>query len=328
VRLLDCDELSPGQAGWIQLDLHQPVVAVRGDRYVLRRPSPGETLGGGMIIDPHPKGRHKRFSDQVINQLETLRRGSPSEVLLQAAVAIGFGSLTEISGKARLEPEQTRLGLQELIDSGQLLLLEKGPISATSDTLAISVLQWKNETQKSLKEVEQYHQTYSLRKGIPREELKSRLKMTTRLFNAAMRNWVNEGLFSENGAFVMRSNFQVRFSSQQQSITTSLWKKFEQSPNSPPSVKECHEEAGEELYNALLDLGELVQISPEVVYRRKDYDFLVKSVQENFGGQPTFTVAQFRDQYNTSRKYALAFLEHLDKIGITIRDGDVRRIRK
>ncbi len=328
VRLLGCDELFPGQTGWIQLDLRQPVVAVRGDRYVLRRPSPGETIGGGMIVDPLPKERHKRFSDPVIFQLETLSRGSPSEVLLQAVMAGGFSSLSEISGKARLQPEQTQLGLQELIDSGQLFLLENGPISPKSDTLAISAKQWKNETQKSVNEVEHYHQNYPLRKGIPREELKSRLKLTTRLFNAAIRNWVNEGLLSETGAFVSRTDFQVRFSSQQQSITTSLLKKFEQSPNLPPSVKECQAELGEELYNALIDVGELVQVSAEVVYRRKDYDFLVESVQEHFGDQATFTVAQFRDQYNTSRKYALAFLEYLDKIGITVRDGDVRRIRK
>jgi selenocysteine-specific elongation factor len=328
VRLLGCDELTPGQSGWLQLELRQPAVAVRGDRYVLRRPSPGETIGGGVVVDPHPKERHKRFSDQVIYELETLSRGSPSEVLLQAAMAYGFSSLNDISSKARLQEEQAQAGLQELIDSGQLLLLEKGTISPKSDVLAIPALMWINETQKSLKEVEHFHQTYPLRKGIPREELKSRLKMTTRLFNAAMRAWVNEGQLSEKGAFVLRSNFQVRFSSQQQSIMLTLWKRFDQVPNSPPSVKECQAEVGEELYNALVDMGELVQISAEVVYRRKDYDFLVKSVKDYFDGQPTLTVAQFRDQYNTSRKYALAFLEYLDKIGTTVRDGDIRRLRK
>jgi len=328
VRLLGCDELALGQSGWLQLELRQPAVAVRGDRYVLRRPSPGETLGGGVIVDPHPKERHKRFSDQVIYQLETLRRGSPSEVLLQAAMASGFSSLREISGRARLQPEQAQAGLQELIGSGELLILEKGPISPESDLLAIPALQWKNETQKSLKEVDHYHQSYPLRKGIPREELKSRLKMTTHLFNLAMRNWVNEGFLAENGSFVLRSNFRVIFSSQQQSIITGLWKRFEQSPNSPPSVKECQADVGEELYDSLLDQGELVQVSSEVVYRRNNYDFLVKSVQEYFGQQETLTVAQFRDQYNTSRKYALAFLEHLDAIGITVWDGDFRRLRK
>ncbi len=64
LRLLGTDELLPGQEGWIQLELRDPVVAVRGDRYILRRPSPGETLGGGAIVDAQPKARHKRFDDR------------------------------------------------------------------------------------------------------------------------------------------------------------------------------------------------------------------------------------------------------------------------
>ncbi|HMD88521.1 MAG TPA: selenocysteine-specific translation elongation factor [Anaerolineaceae bacterium] len=328
VRLLGYDELSPDQSGWIQLDLRQPVVAVRGDRYVLRRPSPGETLGGGMIVDPHPKKRHKRFSNQVIAELEMLRRGSPSEVLLQAAIVNGFSTLNQISDKAGLQPEKALAGLQELVERGQLLLLEKGQISPKNDLYAVSAMQWKIETEKLLTEIGHFHQNYPLRKGMPREELKSRLKMATRLFNASLGKWKEEGLLSEIGAFISRSNYQVRFASQQQSIISDLWKKFETAPFSPPSVKECLAAIGEEIYNALIDKAELVQISSEVVYRRKDYDYLVNSLQENFGNQPEFTVAQFRDKYQTSRKYALAFLEHLDKIGITIRDGDIRRLKK
>ncbi len=61
LRLLGVEELSPGEEGWIQLELRDPVVATRGDRYILRRPSPGETIGGGVIVDHQPKGRHKRF---------------------------------------------------------------------------------------------------------------------------------------------------------------------------------------------------------------------------------------------------------------------------
>jgi selenocysteine-specific elongation factor len=66
LRLLGTQELAPGENGWIQLELRDPIVAVRGDRYILRRPSPGETLGGGAIIDHQPKGRHTRFDEEVL----------------------------------------------------------------------------------------------------------------------------------------------------------------------------------------------------------------------------------------------------------------------
>jgi selenocysteine-specific elongation factor len=76
LRLLGTDVLKPGEEGWLQLELGSPVVVVRGDRYILRRPSPGETLGGGIILDPQPPGRHKRFDAKVLERLEALVGGT------------------------------------------------------------------------------------------------------------------------------------------------------------------------------------------------------------------------------------------------------------
>jgi selenocysteine-specific elongation factor len=74
IRLLGVETLEPGQSGWLQLELRSPVIALRGDRFILRRPSPSETLGGGTVVDPQPKNRHKRFSLDEIKKLETLQR--------------------------------------------------------------------------------------------------------------------------------------------------------------------------------------------------------------------------------------------------------------
>jgi selenocysteine-specific elongation factor len=70
LRLIGAKQLKPGEEGWLQLEPRDPIVAVRGDRYIIRRPSPGETLGGGVVLDAHPKGRYKRFSDAVVARLE------------------------------------------------------------------------------------------------------------------------------------------------------------------------------------------------------------------------------------------------------------------
>ena len=64
LRLLGAEQVAPGAEAWIQLEMREPVVAVRGDHYILRRPSPAETLGGGMVVDPQPKARHKRFDEE------------------------------------------------------------------------------------------------------------------------------------------------------------------------------------------------------------------------------------------------------------------------
>ena len=103
VRLLGAEVLNPGETGWLQLELRTPVVAVRGDRYILRRPSPGETLGGGSVVDPQPKQRHKRFDKEVLHALEAMAQGSPAEVLLQAALALGPAPVKDVFTRSRLE---------------------------------------------------------------------------------------------------------------------------------------------------------------------------------------------------------------------------------
>jgi selenocysteine-specific elongation factor len=69
-------------------------------------------------------------------------------------------------------------------------------------------------------------------------------------------------------------------------------------------------------------------VSPEVIFRSQDYQTLVAWVEQHFQTQEELTVAQFRDQFNTSRRYALGFLEYLDAKGTTVRSGDARRLRK
>ena len=106
IRLLGTEELKAAETGWIQLELREPILAVRGDRYILRRPSPSETLGGGIIVDHQPKGRHKRFDEDVLKSLEALSHGSSAEVLLEAASALGIASIKDVKSKSRLDSEQ------------------------------------------------------------------------------------------------------------------------------------------------------------------------------------------------------------------------------
>jgi selenocysteine-specific elongation factor len=328
LRLLGSEELSPGQTGWLQLELREPVVALRGDRYILRRPSPGETLGGGIVVDPRPTRRHKRFDETIISRLEAYQQGTPAEILLQASQAIGAMSMRELISRARLESDQALEAIQELVSEGQLIPLEAGNLTQHSDLLVVSIAQWNLLSRQIQDILEQYHRQYPLRKGMPREELKSRLKLPARLFNAVMRKCNELDILIEAGITVRRPDHQIRLSPLQTARVNALLGRFDLSPYSPPGLKESEQEVGEEVLNTLIESGQLVQVSQDVVFQRKDYDHMLARVRQHFEREPTITVAQFRDQFNTSRRYALAFLEHLDSSGITTRDGDYRRLRK
>lgn len=324
LRLLDAETLNPGEEGWIQLELREPLVVVRGDRYILRRPSPGETLGGGQVVDPNPKSRHKRFDGSVLKGLESLSKGSPAEVLFQAALALGAASVRETVAKARLESESAEMALKECLETGMLVSLEGQITSTFSENLVLPAPHWESLRNSLLLALTAYHKALPLKRGMPREELKSRLKLTPRVFNAALKRLD----LQDGGAWLALPGHAIRFSAAQQAKADLLLKKFAAAPLAPPSIKECQSEVGEDVFAALVELGQLTVVSPEVVFRRADYEQMAAKVRETISKNGQVTAAEVRDLFGTSRKYALALLEHLDAIGVTIRVGDFRQLRK
>lgn len=325
LRLLGAEEIKAGEEGWVQLELRDPVVTLRGDRYILRRPSPGETLGGGAVIDHQPKGRHKRFDVDVLKSLEALAQGSPAEILFEAALALQIAPLKEVFTKSRLEGSLAQTAWQELLQSKQVLMLED---STKAEALVTTHLHWDLVKANVLKMVEDYHRQFPLRRGTPREELKSKLKLAPKLFNAVLSNLVGQGTLLDQRGAVSMPGHEVRFDGQNQVKVQALRRRFEANPFATPSVKECQSEVGEEVFNALVELGELILVSPEVVFRKTDYDAMVKHIEETIHAQGKITLAEVRDALGTTRKYVQALLEHLDAIGMTMRDGDVRRLGK
>ncbi|GAB4498367.1 MAG: selenocysteine-specific translation elongation factor [Anaerolineales bacterium] len=325
LRLLGAEELGAGKEGWIQLELRKPLVALRGDRYILRRPSPGETLGGGAVIDHQPKGRHKRFDSNVIKSLEALMQGSPADILFEAALALQIAPIMEITAKSRLEATTAEAALQELLNNGQIVLLED---TGKNDALAVALSHWSGIQTNVLKLVEDYHAQYPLRRGIPREELKSKLKLAPKLFNAVLSYIVSQKILLDERGAVSKPGHEIKFNGQDQVKVHALRRKFEANPFATPSIKECQAEAGEEIVNALIGLGELMPVSQDVIFRKTDYDEMVERVKAAVEKQGQVTLAEVRDMLGTTRKYVQALLEHLDAIGVTMRDGDARKLRK
>lgn len=329
VRLLGSEVLNPGEVGWLQLELREPVVAVRGDRFILRRPSPGETLGGGSVIDPHPKGRHRRFSRAVLERLESYASGSPADILRQVLAAAGIAPLRDILAQSNLDPAQAEKAVADLKASGELVYLDVDGARASprGDALVSDERTWRELTARALREIEHYHRHHPMRRGMPREELKSRLKMNSRVFNLFLNAILAQAKIEEVGPLVCLPGFEIRFNDREQKLIQMLLEHFASAPFSPPTVKDCQAAVGVEVYEGLVQSGQLVQVSPDVVFRKEDYDRIVAELRALFKKHTTLSAAQVRDHFNTSRRYVLALLEHLDELGVTVREGDYRRLK-
>jgi selenocysteine-specific elongation factor len=331
VRLLDQDQLQPGETGWVQLRLEEPVALVKGDRFIIRAPSPAATVGGGVIVDSQPGRRHRRFRSEVIARLETLAQGSPAEILLQALEKSGPTVVRDLLSSSGLGDAASE-ALTQLVDEGQVVLFGEDARSkrqnwAFRNQLLAARTWWLTLMEILVRELSTYHATFPLRAGMGREALRSRLKLGARVFNAAMARAAAEGTVVEEGATVWLPSHEVRLDPDQQRRVDALLAQFRRQPHATPSYKDSVASVGEEVLGVLVTRGDLVQVSPEVLFLPETYEKMVARVRTHIEKEGNITLAQMRDLFQTSRKYAQGLLEHLDEIGVTKRVGDKRVLK-
>ncbi|HEX6776644.1 MAG TPA: SelB C-terminal domain-containing protein, partial [Ktedonobacterales bacterium] len=338
VLLLDSDELQPGQHGWVQLKLAEPVAVARRDRFILRIPSPSLTIGGGEIIDTQPR-HHKRHQPTVLAALEVLERGAPEEVLFAALNTSQSVSARKEGSKSGGAPHTTR-GLQgyeeeEAIRRSALpqaeartalsMLLEQGQAIRIGPYYFASPV-WERLRETATAIVAEHHRQYPLRAGLPKEEWRARLGLAPRQANEALAALVAAGTLAEaaSASAVRLPGHEPHFTSDQQRKVDALLHQMQANPFSPPGRPEIEAALGVEVTTALIEQGTLIKVSDGVLLKRDAYDEASRRVMDYLRAHETITVAEARDLLGTSRKYMLALLEHLDERRVTRRVGDDR----
>jgi selenocysteine-specific elongation factor len=313
VRLIGARQLEPGETGWLQLAVTEPVAASRGDRFILRRPSPGATIGGGQILDPHPGRRYRRFRPESVERLATLAAGSPAELLFQAIKRHEPIGLNQLKKQADLDLDS----LPELLAEGQIVQLGEQLFTYPG---------WQKYNDRLLALLADHEANFPLRAGMSREAARSQLKLAAAAFNPLVAALAADGRLAEEGAILRTPDHAIRFTAEQETAINQLMAQFQQGGVNSPSVKEARAAVGDDVYYALVDLGRLKPISSDVVYAQTDYAKITAQIVAFMRENGLTTTAQIRDLLQTSRKYAIALLEHLDEQKITRRLGDDREL--
>ena len=319
VRLLDRDELRPGETGWGQLHLRDPVPVVKGDLFVIR--TSDATLGGGKVVDPYPSRRHRRFVTPVIERLIAMAEGTGEGALLNAVEHLGPCDLNTLSQRANLPVEEALSGTLELAKAGQVVLL--GDVSSQTDAVVYSSTAWASVKNTILKTLEAYHRQYPLRKGIPREELRSRLGLSPLSFPWLLQNLVAKAILEEEGSWIRSPGHRANVSQAQQKRIDQYVSALESEPYSPPTG----DPLDAELMGLLIEEGKVVRVNETVVFAASAYSEMVERIVAHTRENGKITVADGRDLFDTSRKYILPLLEYLDQQRITRRVGYERVLR-
>ena len=324
VILLDRDAVSAGETAYAQLRLEEPMAVRRGDRFIIRFYSPIITVGGGRIIDALPL-KHKRNRPEILAGMEVLANGSLSEIIYAKACERRFVRVKDLTSELGLLDNEMAGASEAGIAAGSLIVLPDDTL--VSDTKFAFLKEGIGQI------INDYHAANPLADGIPRQELLSRLKERwftedDKLVQAVVKRLMADGFIEDRGKSIAISGFSIEYTEEQKALKE--------------KIASMYAEAGIEMIKndeifALYRDGRIVRailedLEGEGVIRKVNPSYYIDSpaweraVDAAKSFDEAFTLAEYRDRLGTSRKYAAEFLPAMDKAGITVFDGETRKV--
>jgi selenocysteine-specific elongation factor len=318
--LLDRETIEPGEGGWVQLYLDTPAPVLPGDRLVLRLPAPPTTLAGGTVVDAAPQ-RHRRRDPAILASLDRRVQGDAAARLLEELAKHPQGAgAQQLAGALGVALADVRTSLPELVE--RQAAVEAGDLILTQH-------HWEAWLERLRLALAAFHAAHPLRAGMPKEELRTRTAIPLGLLVAALAHLVGTGQVVEDAREVHLSAHRPALSQPDQDVSLRLVQELESAGFAPPLVPELSRRYAltPALLQHLVDGGMVVRVSDELLFGRKAYDSAVEAITHFLRQEGQLTVAQARDLLDSSRKYVLPLLEHLDAQKITRRAGDLRSLR-
>ena len=317
---LNEDEIPYGESGYAQLRLEEKIVAKKGDRFIIRSYSPMDTIGGGIIIDTAPK-KHKIYDESVIETLKIKEKGELKDIIeeylkLNLSNYITLKDLISYTGD---KEEYVKEGLDVLIKENKVIPLNK---------YYLHISHYNKLKDKTMDILNKYHKQYRLRKGILKEELRSRVdsKLKVKDMDIILNKMAEDKQIKVRDNLVSNYEFEVVFNQKQLSIKKEIENITRKNKLSCLVTKDeiCNKNKFyEEVLEALI--GDTIQKLDDTYYVDKDIYENMKNELINYLKQNNqITVSQFRDITNSNRKTSIAILEHFDRNRITKRIDDKR----
>lgn len=318
--LMDKDILLPGDEGYAQLRFKENIVARKEDRFVLRFMSPAVTIAGGVIIDPNPV-KKKRNKEETLDLFKTKEFGTPEDKLY-AQVRERYNELrTERSfGQESLET------IENLSKLGRIIRINNKIISSEREQKLYMFAR---------RLLVAYHKENPYLPGIPEAELKSKLMGEKHLKDAGalLDYWKECKLIKEAGMCISLYDFELVVPKDDAEIEKRIMKIYTVAGLNPPAYNDLKPAfLGSDRFlpvlNKLLKEKSLIKLDERYIVAAPYYEEAIRRLYlmaEHTNGE--ITLGEYRDRIKSSRKMALALLEYFDRNKITVKSGDIRRLR-
>ncbi len=320
-------ELAPGQEGLVEIRLQTPVVAVRGDRVILRRPSPATTLGGGVVLDPAWRRHRGARLPQALGALDA----GPAQALAFWTLEAGESGLDAAAAGRRLgqPPAQAAAQLAALARDARLVDVPEAPGHGRRWIAPAAV---ERVTERARRVLKEFFERDRLADGMPKAEAARRI---LRGGGAALQTtyfaWLEaQKVLALQGDRVVMPGRSAQLSGEESQLAAAVMERFERAGLAPPSPGEVRQELSakpqilEGVLRHLVTRGRLVRLPGGLMIAAA----AVAEVRQKLlaAAWDRFSVPQFKDHFDLTRKWAIPLLEHLDAIGATRRLGDDRQV--
>ncbi len=314
VSVLGANRVEPGDTGWLQIRSSTPLPAILRQRFILRLPAPARTIAGGGVVDIRP--RHRRNDAGAVQRLAALLSDDPERVMeaaLQTSRVLTPGQIAEI---AALPEAMLREALGRAVDNGTAVPVGDGYAGARS---------WARMSERARSILERFHTDNPLRRGITREELRSKLHRDRAEWDSWLSALLVRGVVEDSGSLIALPGFvdagESRREEAERVLAALSAREF-----TPPSGRDLQDFArtDAELLSFLAENGEIVHVGSGIYFTAAAFDKMLTLALSIIDREGDVSMGRFRDAAGTSRKYAQAFLEYLDARRITRRVGDVR----
>lgn len=323
VRILYKEKLEPGETAYVQILLDEPVVARRGDRFIIRRFSPVITIGGGVVLEPYPK--RKRLNEKsYLKEFELKKENHPDELILYYINESSFSgiALPDLKIKFAEKEEKILNRLQELLNLKKIYRIADKYYSSEA---------FGKLKQKALEETRKLFEENPHLPAVEKEQLRSKLGIKEkRLFNLVLDELQREGKIEVKLEQISLPHREVSLSPEEQSVKDRLEQIFLKAGVNPPAPEEViagfegDEKVARKMFSALVVEGKLIKITPEFYLHASVLEEVKRTLKVLFAKKERLRIADIRDALKTSRKYAVPLAEYLDKIKFTRRVGDER----
>jgi selenocysteine-specific elongation factor len=323
VSLLERERLEPGQAGLVRLTLQQPIGVLAGDRIVLRDTGATATIGGGVVLDPFPPRRGRRTVGRLA-QLEALRVSATVEAL-RGLLAVAPGWTDEaLFMRARGVPAADRAGLIASVPA------------VAAGGLILSPAAFERIRAEVLGGLAAQHRASPELPGLQTERLRMLVveRPPVTGFAGILEALLRQGDIAVDGPWFRLPGHRISLSAQDDKVWRSARPLIAVERFRPPKVRDVAEalkmpEAAVRVtLKLLMRMGQLVEVAPDTFFLREAVAEMTAIAAAAVDGDGLLTAAMFRDRLDNGRKMAILILEFFDRAGVTIRSGDVRRVRK